>query len=118
MRHELDNDAWRTRDLGQRLVAAAPDLAQFAAANADLARRLRHAGAPPRDRGSCGLGGGRPPEAPEPAARARPGLQHHGNRGGTIVRDGSRLVLGDELRITFAKGWAGAEVKQRGNHKG
>jgi exodeoxyribonuclease VII large subunit len=33
---------------------------------------------------------------------------------GNIVRDGSRLAIGDEVKITFAKGWAGAEVKRKG----
>jgi len=37
---------------------------------------------------------------------------------GTIVRDGSKLAPGEQLRITFAQGWAGAEVKERGNREG
>ncbi len=34
--------------------------------------------------------------------------------GGGIVRDGSRLVVGEDVKITFAKGWVGAQVKRKG----
>ena len=81
MRHELDNDAWRTRDLGQRLVAAAPDLAGTSPPPTPTWRGACGMPAtPPRDRDSCPGGSGRPPQAPEPAARARPRLQHYRNR--------------------------------------
>jgi exonuclease VII large subunit len=32
---------------------------------------------------------------------------------GAIVRDGSALAVGEDLRITFAKGRVGAEVKRK-----
>jgi len=31
-----------------------------------------------------------------------------------VVRDGSQLALGEELKITFARGWADAQVKHKG----
>ena len=31
----------------------------------------------------------------------------------TIVRDSSQLAIGGELKITFARGWAGAQVKRK-----
>jgi len=33
---------------------------------------------------------------------------------GTVVFDAGQLAIGAELRITFAKGWARTEVKERG----
>jgi exodeoxyribonuclease VII large subunit len=118
MRHELDSDAWRTRDLGQRLVAAAPDLTQFAAANADLARRLRHAGQRRLEIAAVAV-------SAAGAHLKHLSPQHVLDRGysitetaaGAIVRDGSKLAPGEEVRLIFAKGWAGAEVKRRGNRE-
>ena len=34
--------------------------------------------------------------------------------GGGIVRDGSRLAVGEDVKITFARGWVGAQVKRKG----
>ncbi|MBI2509926.1 MAG: exodeoxyribonuclease VII large subunit, partial [Betaproteobacteria bacterium] len=34
--------------------------------------------------------------------------------GGGIVRDGSRLAIGEDVKITFARGWVGAQVKRKG----
>jgi len=33
---------------------------------------------------------------------------------GAIVRDGFRLALEEEVKITFARGWVGAQVRRRG----
>jgi exodeoxyribonuclease VII large subunit len=35
---------------------------------------------------------------------------------GNVVSDAEKLVLGEDLRITFAKGWARSEVKDRGTN--
>ncbi len=35
---------------------------------------------------------------------------------GNVVLDAGKLVVGTELDITFAKGWARAEIKERGEH--
>jgi len=37
--------------------------------------------------------------------------------GGKIVRDGSRLAVGEDVRITFARGWAQARVKRKGKER-
>jgi exodeoxyribonuclease VII large subunit len=33
---------------------------------------------------------------------------------GRVVSDAATLAVGEELRVTFAKGWARAEVKETG----
>jgi exodeoxyribonuclease VII large subunit len=35
---------------------------------------------------------------------------------GSVVSDAEKLAVGEELRITFAKGWARSQVKERGTH--
>jgi exodeoxyribonuclease VII large subunit len=115
MRHGLEDQAWRTRDLGQRLVACAPDLAALAAANAELARRLRYAA-----RGRIDLAATAVASAGAHLKHLSP--QHVLDRGysitetaaGAIVRDTSRLSMDEDLKITFAKGWAGVQVKRKG----
>ena len=119
MRHGLENDAWRARDLGQRLVAAR-------AGPGSTRRRERGAGpppaarrtTPPRDRGSGSVGSGRPPQAPEPAARARPGLQHHGNRRGSDrarrLQARSRRRGADHLREGLGRRGGQTSGKSRG----
>jgi exodeoxyribonuclease VII large subunit len=116
MQHGLENHAWRTRDLGQRLVAGAPDLARLGAANAELARRLRQAG-----RHRLEISAGALASAGAHLKHLSP--QHVLDRGysitetadGAIVRDSSSLSIGEVLKITFAKGSAGAEVKRKVN---
>jgi len=116
MRHALEGHAWRARELGRRLVAAAPELDALAAANADFARRLRQAARRRIESASAAVVG-----AAAHLKHLSP--QHVLDRGysitesasGKIVRDGSRLSIGEEVKITFAKGWAGAAVKRKGN---
>jgi exodeoxyribonuclease VII large subunit len=95
-------------------VAGGPDLAQLVAANAELARRLRHAGRHRVEVAAAAVAGAE-------AHLRHLSPQHVLDRGysitetaaGAIVRDGSRLAIGEDLKITFAKGSAAAEVKRR-----
>ena len=115
MRHGIDSQAWATRDLGQRLVAAAPDPDSLAATNAELSRRLRQAARQRIENAAAAV-------AAAAANLKHLSPQHVLDRGysitetasGTIVRDGSGLSVGEEVKITFATGWAGAEVKRKG----
>jgi exodeoxyribonuclease VII large subunit len=114
--HGLENHAWRARDLGQRLVAAGPDLDALDATIAQLSRRLRQAGHQRVESAAAAVAG-----AAAHLKHLSP--QHVLDRGysiteagpGKIVRDGSRLTVGEDVKITFAKGWAGAEVKRKGD---
>jgi exodeoxyribonuclease VII large subunit len=114
-RRELENDAWRLRDLAQRLSTAGPDLAALSTANAELAGRLRRAARGRIDTAKMALDG-----AAAHLKHLSP--QHVLERGysitesgaGRIVRDGSTLAVGEEVRITFATGWAGAQVRRKG----
>jgi exodeoxyribonuclease VII large subunit len=37
------------------------------------------------------------------------------NLQGSIVRDAAQLAAGEELKITFSRGWAEANVKRKGS---
>jgi exodeoxyribonuclease VII large subunit len=115
MRRGLDHHGWRARELWQRLGAAAPDLDALATANANLARRLRQAARRRVETAAAAA-------AAAAAHLAHLSPQHVLDRGysitetasGKIVRDASRLSVGEEVKITLARGWAGAEVRRKG----
>jgi exodeoxyribonuclease VII large subunit len=105
---------WGLREITSRHTHARPDLQSLARSSAELARRLRQS-----------LG-----DQIESAARqlkaAEAHLKHLNpqrvlERGysitetdaGMIVRDGSGLVVGEDVTIKFARGWAGAQVKRK-----
>ena len=111
----LEDLGWQTREIGLRLVACKPDVPGIARETAELARRLRE-GARRQLEAAAAL-----------LARLDAHLKHLNpqsvlERGYSItegadraiVRDGSRLALGEEVRITFARGWAGAQVRRKG----
>ena len=106
---------WQVRERAQRLTAARPDLAALSRENGVWVRRLREAAAR------------RVEAASALTAKIEAHLKHLNpqlvlERGyaiaeaedGKIVRDSVQLVLGEDLKITFAKGWAGAQVKRKG----
>ena len=107
--------AWRVRESFQRLAATRADLLALVRENGEWARRLREAGRRRLDAAGTVLN------------RIEAHLKHLSpelvlERGyaitetedGEIVRDSTQIVLGEELKITFAKGWAGAQVKRKG----
>ena len=111
----LEDCGWRLREAGLRLAARTPGVAEFRRSCAELARRLRE-GARRRLEAVTAL-----------LARLDAHLKHLNprsvlergysiteNRQGSIVRDAAQLAAGEELRITFSKGWAEADVKRKG----
>ena len=112
---ELEDHGWQVREFGLRLAACVPDVAALEHVGAELARRLRE-GARRRAEAAATL-----------LARLQAHLKHLSPRlvlergysitetaDGSIVRDADRLASGQDVKITFAKGWADAEVKRKG----
>jgi exodeoxyribonuclease VII large subunit len=111
----VEDLGWRTREQGLRLIACGPDVAGLSRLSAELARRLRDAGRR------------RIVNTTTLLARVEAHLKHLNpqsvlERGysiteaarGRIVRDAAQLAQDDDVKITFAKGWAGARIKSRG----
>ena len=111
----LEECGWRLREAGLRLAARAPGVAEFHRHCTELARRLRE-GERRRLEAATAL-----------LARLEAHLKHLNprsvlergysitvDRQGNIVRDAAQLAVGDDLRMTFSKGWAEAEVKRKG----
>lgn len=109
------DEAWRMRELGRRVRdACCPDIGALERENSERARRLQHAAAR------------RLEAAVSLLSRTEAHLKHLNpqlvlERGysitatgaGKIVRDSAEIACGEELKITFAKGWAGAQVKHK-----
>jgi exodeoxyribonuclease VII large subunit len=114
-RRASQEEVWRVRELAGRLKAACcPDTEALQRENGERARRLRHAAARRLDAAASLL------------TRTESHLKHLNpqlvlERGysitatgtGKIVRDSAEIACGEELKITFAKGSAGAQVKHK-----
>jgi exodeoxyribonuclease VII large subunit len=112
----LDACGWRLREAGLRLAARTPGVAELHRNCGELARRLRD-GARRRLETAAAM-----------LARLDAHLKHLNpqsvlergysiteDRQGRIVREASQLAVGDDLRMTFSKGWAEANVKRKGS---
>jgi len=106
---------WQWQSLAQRLRAASSDFARLQDRQTSLAQRLikaMHAGLAQR------LGSVDNFEQHlillDPTKVLARGYSLVQDANGGVVSDAGQLAIGAELRITFAKGWARSEVKERG----
>lgn len=106
---------WQWESLAQRLRAASSDFARLQDRQAHLAQRLVKA----MHAAQVQLSGRADRAAQhlillDPAKVLARGYSMVQDASGAVVSDAEKLAIGEELRITFAKGWARTEVKQRG----
>jgi exodeoxyribonuclease VII large subunit len=111
----LESLSWQVLGLAQRFGAARPDLEALARGKDELARRLRLAAHERLNTAATQLTG---LEAHlkhlNPHLVLERGYSITETADSGIVRDGAQLAIGEELKITFARGWAGAQVKSKG----
>lgn len=105
---------WRLREQGLKLAACGPDVTALDREAAQLARRLRESGRR-RLEAADGLLArlGAHLKHLNPQSVLERGYSITESAAGHIVRDGSRLAVGDDVTITFAKGRAGARVTRK-----
>ena len=106
---------WQWQSLAQRLRAASCDFARLQDRQANLAQRMvnaMHAGQAQRlvrvDNAAQHL------ILLDPTKVLARGYSMVQDASGGVVSDAGQLAIGAELSITFAKGWARTEVKERG----
>jgi len=110
----LQERSWQLRDLARRARTARVDVTALARENAERARRLRQAALHRLDAAGALV------------KRVESHLKHLSpqhvlergysittNAAGRIVRDSAEVACGEEVRIAFARGWAGALVKRK-----
>lgn len=101
--------------LRQRLYRARPNFAQFGARQMELMRRLQGAMQHALERHNTRLHGLQQHLLHlDPQQVLARGYSMVRDEHGAIVSDSAGLLLGARLDITFARGWARAEVKEKG----
>ena len=110
----LQADAWRERDLARRVRAARPDPEALERENRERARRLQRA-AIRRLEAAAGLLNRTEVHLKHlsPQLVLERGYSITATGAGRIVRDSAQVACGEALKITFARGWVGAHVKQK-----
>ena len=106
---------WRLRELYQQLVSRQPDLAALAIRQRTLAQRLASSAA----YRVVTLNGTLKSLASQlaqlnPQAVLERGYSTVESADGMVVRDSAQIRQEDHLKITFARGWAKAQVKDKG----
>jgi len=109
------NSEWRLRELYQQLLALRPDFTVLATRQQTLAQRLASAAAHRID----ALGAEVRSLAAQlthlnPGAVLERGYSMVETAAGDIVRDSAQLNRDDDVKLTFAQGWARAQVKDKG----
>jgi exodeoxyribonuclease VII large subunit len=106
---------WQWQSLAQRLRAASSDFVRLQDRQTNLSERLlkaMRAGQAQRlvrvDNAAQHL------ILLDPTKVLARGYSMVQDANGSVVSDAGQLAIGAELRITFAKGWARTEVKERG----
>jgi exodeoxyribonuclease VII large subunit len=106
---------WQWRSIAQRLRAASGGYVRLHDRQARLADRLIKAmHMAQAQRTSRADNAAQHLILLDPAKVLARGYSMVQDAGGAVVSDGAELAIGEELRITFASGWARTEVKQHG----
>ena len=106
---------WRVRELSRDLIGLQPDLAALAAHQHSLAQRLRSAAGHRLAKLDAALASlGSQLSHLNPHAVLARGYSMVESPDGAIVHDSAQVEPDDELKITFARGWARAKVEQKG----
>jgi len=110
-----DGGAWQLRELQQQLRTLRPDYAALASRQHTLAQRLVNAAARRIDALRADVKSLTAQLSQlNPRAVLERGYSMAETRAGALVRDSAQLNPDDEVKLTFAKGWARAQVKDKG----
>jgi len=113
--HTSSNGEWRLRELNQQLLALRPDFAALATRQQSLAQRLASAAVHRVEALQADLRSLAAQLAQlNPRAVLERGYSMVETAAGDIVCDSAQLAPDDEVRLTFARGWASAKVRDKG----
>ncbi len=106
---------WQWQSIAQRLRAASSDFARLHDQQANLAQRLDKSMRTKQEQRSRRVdNAAQHLVLLDPKQVLARGYSLVQNAGGGVVSDAGQVVVGAELRITFAQGWVLTEVKERG----
>jgi exodeoxyribonuclease VII large subunit len=113
--HTATDRQWQLRDLTQQLRARRPDFAAFAVQQRSLGQRLAAAAAHRVDTLQASAKSlASQLEQLNPRRVFARGYSMVEASDGRIVRDSAQLERDEDVRLTFAQGWAQAQVKNKG----
>lgn len=115
--HIMENQQWRLRTLQQRLRTARPDLTRFSTQHTEINRRLQDAMQRMLEKSNQRLIAAQKHLLHlDPQQVLARGYSMVRDEQGVVVVDGAALSAGANLQITFARGWALAEVKNKSSN--
>ncbi|HTE16741.1 MAG TPA: exodeoxyribonuclease VII large subunit [Burkholderiales bacterium] len=113
-KRETQDKNWSVRSTTQRMRAARPDLRVSRREVQEMLRRLRDAKHRRLALAESQMAGtGARLSNLDPQRVLERGYSITQNAAGDIVRESERLAINENVRITFASGWAAAEIKSK-----
>ena len=113
--HAAADRQWQLRDMAQQLRARRPDFSALVTQQRSLGQRLASAAGHRVDALQAGVTSlAAQLEQLNPRAVFERGYSIVETADGKIVRDSARLRRDEEVKLTFAQGWATAQVKDKG----
>ena len=110
-----ESGSWQMRELYQQLLALRPDFAVLAARQHTLSRQFRSAAAQHIETLRADIKSlGAQLTQLNPSAVLERGYSIVETGVGALVRDSTQVSPDDEVRLTFARGWARAKVREKG----
>jgi exodeoxyribonuclease VII large subunit len=110
-----ESGSWQMRELYQQLLALRPDFTVLAARQHTLSRQLRSAAAQHIETLRADIKSlGAQLTQLNPSAVLERGYSIVETGVGALVRDSTQVSPDDEVRLTFARGWARAKVREKG----
>lgn len=114
--HTMQNQYWRWQTLQQRLRAARPDLSPLSVRHNEISRRLKEAMQRTLERYARRLDAAQQHlQHLDPQQVLARGYSMVRDERGAVVLDSAALTLGAALQVTFARGWAKVDVKEKGS---
>jgi exodeoxyribonuclease VII large subunit len=115
--HAVQHQQWRWQALRQRLRAVRPDVAELQSRQTTHAHRLHELMAHNLERHALRLASLQQHlQHLDPRQVLARGYSMVRDEHGKIIVDSEQVAPGTRLEVTFARGWAHAEVKEKGGH--
>lgn len=110
-----ENRRWRLRELGQRFATASPDTSRLSEQQDELSLRLHRAITRRIETLTMVLQRQQAHLAHlNPQSVLERGYSIAYTTSGTVLRDSDQISVGDNIQVTFAKGWSKAGVLEKG----
>lgn len=113
--HNFDNQCWTLRDLNQRITTVRPDISRLVSQLYELESRLRRVVIHHFDGLTSELQMQKMHLAHlNPQSVLERGYSIVYNKDGNVLRNSDQFNIGDNIQVSFAKGWGKAKVVEKG----